>query len=236
MSETGDETQAVEPAGDETGDDAAVEAEYNQQLDSDVNEDGEPEAAPEPLTGDDGEPGDDAETARVLTERALARRSDALARENVRHAKRVGELMEDDLADLIPCPVCMDGIAGWVYLPEVQQLPAEAIARIRQVIGLPDYSTFAAAPDATMCPECNGLGEVTTGSHVPGYEVKTCRRCRKQGWIQVGEPAQFETVDRETGEIVTGPTVYTGDAADPEIAHLRERGFTVIPPLPTPAV
>lgn len=203
----------------------------------------DPASEPEPEPDDDEEPDEevvDFDTGelvarQVADERALAKRDAKLDGEKARHAKRLGEIMGEEANDLIPCPVCMDGIDGWIYPPEVRQLPPDAIARIRQVIGLPDYTTFKQASDAQMCPDCDGLGETVTGSHVPGYEVKQCGRCKKAGWIPLrGEQANGHVQD-EDAPVVTGPTVYHLDESDPDVRALRERGFTVIPPMQVPA-
>jgi len=203
----------------------------------------EPEANPdaepfEPIEGDDeqDEQGDeklrqDEQTASVLDVKARKKRDERLDGEKIRHLERIQTIMGPEAESLIPCPVCMDGIDGLIFEPEVQQLSPEAISRIRQVIGLPDYSTFRQATDALACPDCDGLGEVVTGSHVPGYETKTCGRCGKKGWVGTGERPSNGHVEAEDEPIVTGPTVFFADNEDPEIRHLRERGFTVIPPM-----
>lgn len=190
--------------------------------------DSEPAGAPD-------EPEDGGPAGKAQTEKEIEARWDKLDRENKRHAGRVGEIMGEDANALIPCPVCMDGIAGWVGDPSQAPLTPEAIARVRTVIGLPDYTTFKQAPDATTCPDCDGLGEVITGSKVPGYETKTCARCNKQGWILLAQQTNGQAHPVEP--VLTGPTseYASGQSADPEIQHLRERGFTVIPPMNIPA-
>jgi hypothetical protein len=197
--------------------------------------DGEPGEPIEPDDGDgDGEQfGDetDSEARRILTEKALRKRDDLLDKENARHAKRVGEIMEDGAGDLIPCPVCMDGISGWIYAPEAQQLSDEAVLRLRQLIGLSGLEGVPQAAFATRCPDCDGLGEVKTGSRVVGYETTTCERCLKSGWIRIGGSAANGHGELEAEPVVTGPTVFYAEPEDPEVRHLRERGFTVIPPL-----
>lgn len=234
---TDTETEAP-PVEDETPADAEAQAtvdEFNAGEDGDIAEDDEGEG--EPL-GEPDEPGDeaaDAVIAQVQSEKALERRGKQLDGENERHAKRVAQIMEEGAADLIPCPVCMDGIAGWIYPPEVSQLAPEAIARVRQVIGLPDYTTFHRAAFAGECPDCGGLGEVTTGSHVPGREVTTCETCQKAGWIRTRPLSGRIEVDAGTGEILTGPMHVADDEADTEVRNLRQRGYTVIPPLPVQA-
>lgn len=168
---------------------------------------------------------------RAQDEKEIEARYQRLGNENARHARRVSEIMADDATALIQCPVCMDGIAGWIYPPDVAPLPDEAIARIRQVIGLPDLTTFEDATDASQCPACKGLGRVKTGSNVPGYEVKECGRCASRGWISLGVPVNGAVVEEQHTEAVTGPTIFGADDDDPQVRQLRQRGFTVIPPM-----
>lgn len=192
------------------------------------------------LEADDGEAedaeGDEAEAgspeAAIESERALQARDGKLDRENERHAKRVAEIMDAAAEYLIPCPVCMDGIAGWIYPPDVQALPDEAIARVRSVIGLPDLTTFAQDPNTEPCPVCHGRGQTKTGGNVPGYETRTCARCQKMGYIVTGQASPVAVAAATIAEVVTGPTTIEADENDPEVLHLRERGFTVIPPIP----
>jgi hypothetical protein len=202
---------------------------------ADPNEDTEPAEPIEPDDDDEpDEPTEDQSQGKALSEQEIDKRGQKLGAENVRHAKRVSEIMADDAPDLIPCPVCMDGIAGWVFLPEVAQLPPEAITRIRQLIGLPDLTTYDQAKFATQCPDCHGMGEVKTGSLVNGYEVTTCETCQKQGWVRTTAYGTNGGAAANVAPIVTGPMVAGPEQPDPEIAHLRERGFTVIPPMTVP--
>jgi hypothetical protein len=230
----------VSEVGTDTSDEPQVEPEQGdepEQVDE-PNPDAEPaeeiEGGDEPEQGEPIEGDDDAEARAVQSEKALAERDKKLDAENSRHAKRVGEIMDEAAVDLIPCPVCMDGIAGWVYSPEVQKLSDEAVLRLRQLIGLSGLEGIQQATFATRCPDCDGHGEVTTGSRVHGYETTTCERCLKAGWIRVGSAPTNGHVEIEPEQVVTGPTVYQADPDDVEIKNLRERGFTVIPPLTVP--
>lgn len=48
-------------------------------------------------------------------------------------------------------------------------------------------------PDIDTCPNCNGWGQVVTGSRVDGHVWRNCSRCEGQGWVtkSVTVPASF---------------------------------------------
>lgn len=48
-------------------------------------------------------------------------------------------------------------------------------------------------PDIDTCPNCNGWGQVVTGSRVDGHVWRNCSRCDGQGWVvkSVVVPASF---------------------------------------------
>jgi|SRR5579859_1372722 len=200
-------------------DDFAADAEHDDDDDEDDDD-----------TADDDEPREDENAP--LSEKEREKRWQKIDAEKVRHAKRLGEIMGDDATQLIPCPVCMDGMHGWIFPPEVAPLDDTAIARIRQVIGLPDLTTFMDDPEARRCDACGGLGKVKTGSNVPGYEVRECGKCLSKGWVGIRVDTQTGVIDDIPPAAVTGPTVYGTNDEDPEVRKLRERGFTVIPPMP----
>lgn len=224
--EDGEEgTEVLEPS-DPAGDDPEVGDDDGSEQ-SDAEQDDEEASAPDPGVAE----------ARYLTERELDKRSQKLDAENTRHAKRVGEIMEDDAADLIPCPVCMDTIAGWVYPPDIAEPSEEQVSRIRQFAGLPDYSNFQSVPWAHTCGACAGLGKVVTGSKVIGAEVTGCRDCNERGWINTGTSAN----GTNGGTVVelptaTGPTVYGTNEPDERVMALRAEGYTVIPALAPPGM
>lgn len=176
--------------------------------------------------GQDGDP-----QSQALSEKALMKRDQQLDAEKTRHASRVGVIMGEAAVDLIPCPVCMDGIDGWIYTPEVAALSDEAVSRIRSVIGLPDYTTFKHVTWANTCEECGGMGKVLTGSNVPGSDITGCMRCNERGWINTRQRETILAPGEETPAAVTGPTVYTEAEPDERIAALRGEGYTIIPPM-----
>lgn len=226
-----DAAEPAEPADDPVEPEADPE-ELDGEPDDDLTESGEePDADP----SSEAAPG--VAESRLLTERELEKRAQKLDAENTRHAKRVGEIMEDDAADLIPCPVCMDTIAGWVYPPDVAEPSPEQVSRIRQFAGLPDYTNFRQVPWAHECSSCGGLGKVITGSKVMGAEVTGCRECNERGWINTGTSAN----GTNGGTVIelpatTGPTIYGTNEPDERVAALRAEGYTVIPALAPPGM
>lgn len=170
--------------------------------------------------------------ARYLTEKQLEKRAESVFKENERHRKRISDLMEEDAVDLIPCPVCMDYFHGWIYDPAKAPLGEEQTQRVLQFVGISDNEQIPVAPWAQMCPDCNGYGEVKTGSKVQHAQTTGCVRCNKQGWLNHSHARETNghSADVEL-DLTTGPTVY-GAEPDPRIADLRAAGYTVIPPTP----
>jgi rubrerythrin len=214
---------------DETPAEATPDEELEPDGDGDEADD---DALGEPDDDEAGEQGDEqARQAQVNAEKAIEARYGKLAKENDRHAKRVGEIMDEDATDLIPCPVCMDGIAGWVYPPDVAEPSEEQVSRIRQFAGLPDYTNFQDVGWANECPECRGFGKVKTGSKVPGAETTGCLNCNERGWLNTrGMTPPNGSLQHPEGEILTGPQVY-GTEPDERVAALQRDGYTVIAPM-----
>lgn len=193
-------------------------------------EDEDEDALTDPEDGEQEEPqtGDVTEPAGLRDERELDRAYDRIRREHERHAKRVQEIIGADFEALAPCPLCSHFAAGYIGLVE---LPEAAIPTLRAMLGMPDLTTYVAADDARTCPSCEGRGQVLTGSNVPGYETKQCARCKGIGWVGTGAPAPPSPEANGEAPVLTGPTVYEPVPEDPTVAMLRERGFTVIPPM-----
>lgn len=168
------------------------------------------------------------------SEKEIEKRKVSLQRENLRHVNRVQEIMQDDAADLIPCPVCVgdDLIQGWVYPPDVKEPTEEQVSRIRQFAGMPDYTNFKHVTWAQTCGTCGGFGKVVTGSKVSGREVTGCLDCNEAGWVNTRTHSAITNGD-VPAEVptVTGPTVFATAEPDERVAALRAEGYFVAPPL-----
>lgn len=168
----------------------------------------------------------------MLDAKARAVRDDKIDRENERHAKRVGEIMEEEATALIPCPICMDAFHGWIFDPAHAPLTPEQRDRMLQLLGMNDWEELPQASWAQECATCRGHGRVKTGSKREGRETTGCLDCGESGWIN-RRAAQVAVENGHHADVpaATGPTVY-GTEPDPRVQALREDGYTVIPPMP----
>lgn len=188
MSET--EQEQVEPA-----EPAAHEPEQDEQggAESPSEDDEAAEAAEAEEEPEAAEQGDD-EPEAAVTDVEIEKATKKLEAEATRHANRISEIMGEAAQALLPCELCAPITPGFRFPVPVM---GDALERVRIAIGLPDLSNYREAKDARTCDDCDGLGKVLTGSHVPTRDVKDCSRCKGAGWLQVGSQP-------ENGN-VTGP-------------------------------
>ena len=172
------------------------------------------------------------------SEKAIEKMFSAFTREHDRHTKRIAEIAGDDATDLIECPACKadDGqppIAGWLLPMPISEDKAIAL---RALIGLPDVPAMKPDPYTRGCETCDGLGVTLTGSHAANQEVITCHDCGAKGWVPTG-PERGKVLTQngahEGADVVPIVPAQVGPEA-PEVAALRQQGYTIIPPLVVP--
>jgi hypothetical protein len=186
--------------------------------------------------GDGPLPEPDDAQAQALSEKEIEKRFEKIAKENARHTSRISEIMEEGANDLLPCPLCSHFVTGWIYPPQLAPLPEEGVASTLAVLGMHGPRELRHASDTTTCQECDGQGEVETGSKRPGYESKNCGACQATGYVSTAQTTNGNGHNVPT-PIVTGPTMIPQDvSSDPEVQHLKDRGFIVIPPTTYEAV
>jgi hypothetical protein len=114
------------------------------------------------------------------SEKRMRQANERLNRENERHWNRIQEIMGADAAGLVPCELCFVLTPGfrWDAAPN-----EETTNRVRIAIGMPDLSNLAPSATETQCNDCRGLGEVRTGSTVPGKEKIKCDACAGKGYV-----------------------------------------------------
>ena len=145
----------------------------------DENHDGEHSF--QPIEDEDApEPSDE---AREQNERIkkLAKRADS-------YSKSVVELLGEDLDGLIACELCSDhGFPGLRY---PLAIPAEVVAKLRTLVGLPALDNFKQGTHTETCSVCDGQGKVLTGSRIEKYATMTCQRCEGYGYLIDGVPVK----------------------------------------------
>jgi hypothetical protein len=232
MSETETETQTTgEPEGeqpevDEPGNEPSPDDEPEEQIEGDeTGENTEPDAD----EGDEARRRHENE-ARAQNEADLEKLNRQIENANKAHAAKLERIMGDDFQALIPCPVCMDFTAGLIFPPEVAPIPDQVKDRMKQLIGLDSWEDIPNAEWAQQCPDCRGHGEVKTGSFVHMKETTRCLNCGGDGWKNTRQGTNG-TAELPAIPAATGPTVYGQEVSqDPDVQHLREKGYTVIPP------
>lgn len=160
------ETDDAEP--DDEGDD---DDEGDAATGDDDDEEGEAEAEPEQPSG-------------------LA----PIGPEEIRKAERARSDQQKRLARILgaeyvahECLFC----TGLGFTPELPPVGATfhivqgADGPTFEVQGPTDDIPLLTAPDKTMCDECDGYGEVLTGSKAPHGMVAPCSKCAGNGWIMV---------------------------------------------------
>jgi hypothetical protein len=152
-------------------------------------------------------------------------------------AKRMGDILGDDAALYAPCPACTPWqTPGWV--PPVDP-PPDVQAALLHYMGQNAPSDYQADTHSTVCPSCNGFGEVATGSKVFGQQNLTCVECAGNGWQPTDEKRAPKFGAASNGPAPTYPPPSAVASAlpdlpveeDPEVIRLRQLGYAVIPPM-----
>jgi hypothetical protein len=224
---TDDEMEAAPDEGSPSEPDATPDAEPAEQIEgADDGDDDDDDAS-----DDDAGDGFQEDAAPPSDDQAIERLHKQIENANRAHVAKIGRIMGDDATALIPCPVCMDFTAGLIFPPEVAPIPQPVQERMKQLLGLNSWEDTPNAPWAQQCPDCKGHGEVKTGSFVLGKETTRCLNCGGDGWKNTRQGSNG-TIDTPAIPSETGPTVYGQELAqDPDVQHLREKGYTVIPPM-----
>ena len=215
---------ATEPPVEGEGDAVTPDAEASPSEPADEAESPE---QPEPESEFETEP----QASAPLSEKDIDRIYGKMDKYREANASRVAAILGGQFEHAVPCPLCSHFSPGYIGLVDV---PEDAIPPLRAMLGMPDLSTFSPHPSAHTCPTCEGKGETLTGSHVPNFETLGCPDCGGKGYVGAAAAPPNGQPPAESEGVVTGPTVAVVDNDDPAIRVLKERGFTVIPPMPVP--
>lgn len=185
-----------------------------------------PEPEPEP----EAEPQEPSSFARM---EEIGRKLDGLQKHV---AKRLGEILGDDVALFEECEVCSySNTPGW--RPR-GPYPVEVANTVMAVLGRADEAEYKADEHSQTCAECGGYGQVASGSKVQGQDLLPCVRCDSRGWTPTDEKRQSPWQLAANGAAPppspvadlapAAPELSPEDAA--EVAALKEKGYTVIAP------
>ena len=223
--EAADPTTALEPDEEEgeaaeTGDDE--QAETNAPAEEGLEGEEPPPAEPGNLS------------AQTITPEEIEKRYKALDGLRAHVAKRIGVILEEDANDLIPCPLCVTVAPGWMYPPNVVALEEQQLEALRLLLGLRNEGELSAHPAFKQCDACHGYGRVKTGSERMEYRYADCPTCASLGYRQdlSGQIIPNGTQPTPDQPVITGPTVIP-DELPPELAHYKEQGWLIAPPMVT---
>lgn len=116
--------------------------------------------------------------AQASSERDIEKAMDKLGREAQRHRGRIGEIMGEDALALLPCELCWPPAPGFRF----PQIPEDQRAAVMLAIGFEPEPDFRSDTQSGVCPDCDGWGQVATGSKVQGQKALPCTSCKGKGW------------------------------------------------------
>jgi hypothetical protein len=130
----------------------------------------------------------------------------ALQRAVKNYGKAVVGILGTDLGPFAICPCCSPLTPG-LYIEH--EHTDEEIYALRNVLGLPDISTYAKDTYSKQCEVCKGRRRVLSGA-LDGPEVTLeCLECKGRGWVPVG--------NERDKQLVPPAAAFDNAAADPSV-------------------
>jgi hypothetical protein len=108
--------------------------------------------------------------------------------ERDRHAKRLGDILGDAATDTLPCPLCFDGLMGFVLPMDAGNLSDEQKAAVLAFVGEDMGSELRDAEGVVMCDRCDGHGQLKYPSRNPHTKTQQCPKCAGQGFVLAPQP------------------------------------------------
>lgn len=169
-----------------------------------------PDTSPEPEApenGDEVSAEPDVPQQAGLTPEQWEKRFKTAEQRFATYERNIYSIFEEDAHDLIPCPLCLGAVRGFVDKNAAGRVPEEQADLVKHFLGIARPIDYPHSSQHRTCPECEGLGKVTTGSRVPGKETIGCGACHELGYIG---PAPSRTNGQvDVPSAVTGPTVFS---------------------------
>jgi len=218
-------TEPVEPQEPQEPQEPVEAPETPQEPSDEPDRRGAEDGDPAPPEGAEQEPSSGQPQGK--SEKEIEKGLQALEREAQRHAKRVGEIMEEDAQHLVRCELCAPLIPGFRW----PQVPDDQRAAVMLAIGFDPEPDLRADTQSGVCPDCDGWGQVATGSKVQGQGALPCTSCKGKGWRGPRERQAGSIVQGNIpAEIVNGPQPEAPLDPDREAARAAAQaaGFMVI--------
>lgn len=145
------------------------------------------------------------EHAAGLTERELEEIQKKLERSATTWRNRVSELLGEAAQMLVPCELCDPSIPGFRWPANVEQPRDELHAHLLDVLKNPAAPEYADSRVVRRCADCDGWGQVLSGSRVAGKERVVCSTCKGLGYQ--GPPQEAGQAAAPTnGEVIQYPS------------------------------
>jgi hypothetical protein len=97
--------------------------------------------------------------------------------------RRVGELLGDEMDNLVPCELCEPDIPGFHWPAAIVQPRDDLHAHLLDVLRTPESPDFNQAQHVRRCQLCDGWGVVLSGSRVAGKGQVKCQMCKGNGFV-----------------------------------------------------
>ncbi len=124
----------------------------------------------------------EAKAPQFTTEKQLRDLEKKIGRARDAHAKRLGDLLGDAATDTLPCPLCFDGLMGFVLPMDAENLSQDAREAALAFLGAPGATPLREAEGVVMCERCDGWGELVYPSRKPAMVNQPCPACNGNGY------------------------------------------------------
>lgn len=129
----------------------------------------EPEQAPEP-------------ESKGLTPEEWDEHLDKIAKRFATYTRAVGDILAEQATDLLPCPLCLGQVPGFVNRQAAGRVDPEQADLVKHFLGLARPVELKPLPGYRACESCGGEGKGYTGSHNPEHATITCLDCHGRGY------------------------------------------------------
>lgn len=113
----------------------------------------------------------------------------ALEREHKAHDAKLEKILGAAHEDVLPCPLCGDGLQGYVFPGDGPNLPDEQKQQAMAFLQVGGPPQLNMVPGFHECELCNGYGELANPTKAPHFLTRTCYECQGNGFKADAQPA-----------------------------------------------